>query len=85
MSETETAPAELKEKLKGEDTAAVRQAIGRTAQAARRIGTALYEKSRAGQPAGDTGAAAGGGTAGGSSQDEVVDVEIVDDDKREAG
>ncbi|MFH8499914.1 hypothetical protein [Streptomyces coeruleorubidus] len=63
----------------------MRQAIGRTAQAAQRIGTALYEKSRAEQPAGDTGAAAGGATAGGSSGDDVVDAEIVDDDKREAG
>ncbi|MET9527491.1 hypothetical protein [Streptomyces coeruleorubidus] len=63
----------------------MRQAIGRTVQGARRVGTALYEKSRAGQPAGDTGAAAGGGTAGGSSEDDVVDAEIVDDDKREAG
>ncbi|GAA2420789.1 hypothetical protein GCM10010255_71460 [Streptomyces coeruleofuscus] len=54
-------------------------------RAARRIDTALYEKSRAGQPAGDTGAAAGDATAGGSSEDDAVDAEIVDDDKREAG
>ncbi|MEU2717233.1 molecular chaperone DnaK [Streptomyces sp. NPDC007205] len=81
-SETETALAELKEKLKGEDTAAIRQAIDRTAQAAQKIGTALYEKSRAEQP---TGASAGGGTSGGPAEDEVVDAEIVDDDKPEAG
>ncbi|MFI9251782.1 molecular chaperone DnaK [Streptomyces sp. NPDC053069] len=83
-SETETALAELKEKLKDEnaDTAAIRQAVDRTAQAAQKIGTALYEKSRAEQPAG---ASAGGGTSGGSSEDEVVDAEIVDDDKPEAG
>ncbi|MFD6170018.1 hypothetical protein [Streptomyces coeruleorubidus] len=43
------------------------------------------EKSRAGQPAGETGAAAGDATAGGSSEDDAVDAEIVDDDKREAG
>ncbi|MEU8033123.1 Hsp70 family protein, partial [Streptomyces sp. NPDC049099] len=83
--ETETALAELKEKLKDEsaDTAAIRQAVDRTAQAAQKIGTALYEKSRAEQPTGTAGAA--GGTAGGSSEDEVVDAEIVDDDKPEAG
>ncbi|MFI9254963.1 molecular chaperone DnaK [Streptomyces sp. NPDC053069] len=83
-SETETALAELKEKLKDEnaDTAAIRQAVDRTAQAAQKIGTALYEKSRAEQPAG---ASAGGGTSGGSSEDDVVDAEIVDDDKPEAG
>ncbi|GAA2902503.1 MULTISPECIES: molecular chaperone DnaK [Streptomyces] len=84
-SETETALADLKEKLKGEDTAAIRQAVDRTAQAAQKIGTALYEKSRAEQPTGAAGASAGGGTSGGSSEDDVVDAEIVDDDKPEAG
>ncbi|MEU0059775.1 molecular chaperone DnaK [Streptomyces sp. NPDC006334] len=81
-SETETALAELKEKLKGEDTAAIRQAIDRTAQTAQKIGTALYQQSQAGQPAG---ASADGGPRGGSSDDDVVDAEIVDDDKPEAG
>ncbi|CAL9355644.1 Chaperone protein DnaK [Streptomyces sp. enrichment culture] len=84
-SETETALAELKEKLKGEDTTTIRQAIDRTAQAAQKIGTALYQQSRAGQPAGAAGASAGGGPSGGSSGDDVVDAEIVDDDKPEAG
>ncbi|MGW1806042.1 molecular chaperone DnaK [Streptomyces sp. NPDC002078] len=84
-SETETALAELKEKLKGEDTAAIRQAIDRTAQAAQKIGTALYQQAGAEQPAGAAGASAGGGTSGGSSDDDVVDAEIVDDDKPEAG
>jgi molecular chaperone DnaK len=84
-SERETAPAELKEKLKGEDTVAIRQAIDRTAQTAQRIGTALHEKSRAEQPTCGPGATAGGGTADGSFEDDVVDAEIVDDDKPEAG
>ncbi|MFI6436295.1 molecular chaperone DnaK [Streptomyces sp. NPDC050759] len=85
-SETEAALADLKEKLKEEsaDTAAIRQAIDRTAQAAQRIGTALYEKARAEQPAGAAGASAGD-TSGGLSEDEVVDAEIVDEDKAEAG
>ncbi|MFS4095308.1 molecular chaperone DnaK [Streptomyces sp. AF1A] len=83
-SETETALADLKEKLKGEDTAAIRQAIDRTAQAAQKIGTALYERSRAEQQAG-AGSYAGDATAGASPEDEVVDAEIVDDDKPEAG
>ncbi|MEW2512397.1 molecular chaperone DnaK [Streptomyces sp. NPDC046870] len=93
-SETETALAELKEKLKSEDTAAIRQALDHAAQAAQKIGTALYERSRSeqagqsGQAAQDgrTGAGAGaGGTAGSGGDDEVVDAEIVDDDKPEAG
>ncbi|MEV5383419.1 molecular chaperone DnaK [Streptomyces sp. NPDC052721] len=89
-SETETALAELKETLKSEDTAAIRQALDRAAQAAQKIGTALYERSRseqAGQTgqAGQAGQAGAGGTAGSGGDDEVVDAEIVDDDKPEAG
>ncbi|MGW2716584.1 molecular chaperone DnaK [Streptomyces sp. NPDC001492] len=83
-SETETALADLKDTLQGEDTAAIRQAIDRASQAAQKIGTALYEKSRAEQPTDAAGASAAG-TAAGSSEDEVVDAEIVDDDKPEAG
>ncbi|CUW31864.1 MULTISPECIES: molecular chaperone DnaK [Streptomyces] len=92
-SETETALTELKEKLKSEDTAAIRQALDRAAQAAQKIGTALYERSRAeqagqggqaGQP-GQPGRSGAGGTAASGSDDEVVDAEIVDDDKPEAG
>ncbi|MFH9083810.1 MULTISPECIES: molecular chaperone DnaK [unclassified Streptomyces] len=89
-SETETALAELKEKLKSEDTAAIRQALDRAAQAAQKIGTAMYERARTeqagqtGQP-GQAGQAGAGGTAGSGGDDEVVDAEIVDDDKPEAG
>ncbi|MFF0464894.1 molecular chaperone DnaK [Streptomyces mexicanus] len=84
-SETETALADLKEKLKSEDTAAVRQSMDRAAQAAQKLGTALYDRSRTEQPPGAAGASAGGGTAGAPGEDEVVDAEIVDDDKPEAG
>ncbi|MFE9618250.1 molecular chaperone DnaK [Streptomyces sp. NPDC006384] len=84
-NETESALAGLKEKLKetSADTAAVRQAIDRTAQAAQKIGAALYDTSRTEQPPSGTGAGRGG-TAGDSSEDDVVDAEIVDDDKPEA-
>ncbi|MFF4763142.1 molecular chaperone DnaK [Streptomyces sp. NPDC001292] len=78
-TETEAALADLKEKLKGEDTAAVRQAMDRAAQAAQKIGTALYERSRTEQPMGGQAPGASG------SDDEVVDAEIVDDEKGEAG
>ncbi|MGV9351918.1 molecular chaperone DnaK [Streptomyces misionensis] len=88
--ETETALTELKAKLKDEnaDTAAIRQATDRVAQSAQKIGTALYEQSRAeGQTAtGTSGPGDSGGSAsGGPADDEVVDAEIVDDDKPEAG
>ncbi|AOR30054.1 molecular chaperone DnaK [Streptomyces fodineus] len=80
-SETESALTELKEKLKGEDTAAIRQAMDRATEAAQKIGTALYERSRTeSQAPSDAGA-----SAAASSDEEVVDAEIVDDDKPEAG
>ncbi|GHA02047.1 chaperone protein DnaK [Streptomyces canarius] len=88
-SETQAALAELKEKLKSQDTAAIRQALDHAAQAAQKIGTALYERSRSeqagGGQAGQGGQAGAGGTAGAGGDDEVVDAEIVDDDKPEAG
>ncbi|MHC3469510.1 molecular chaperone DnaK [Streptomyces sp. 7R007] len=82
-SETEAALAELREKLKDEsaDTAAIRQAIDRTTQAAQKIGAALYEKSRAEQSSDPAGAS----PTGGAAEDEVVDAEIVDDDMAQAG
>ncbi|MEU0370914.1 molecular chaperone DnaK [Streptomyces sp. NPDC006283] len=77
-SETETALTELKEKLKGEDTGAIRSAAEKLTAAAQRIGSALYARAQRD----DTGA----GTAGtGSDQapgDEVVDAEIVDDEQK---
>ncbi|MGW2419530.1 molecular chaperone DnaK [Streptomyces sp. NPDC001709] len=80
-SETESALTELKEKLKGEDTAAIRQAMERAAEAAQKIGTALYERSRT-----ESQAPSDSGTAAASAGDQdVVDAEIVDDDKPEAG
>ncbi|MFI6356332.1 molecular chaperone DnaK [Streptomyces sp. NPDC050743] len=79
--ETESALAELKERLKGEDTAAIRQAMERATEAAQKIGTAMYERSRT-----ESQTAPGADTSAADSSDEgVVDAEIVDDDKPEAG
>ncbi|MGW0211595.1 molecular chaperone DnaK [Streptomyces sp. NPDC003233] len=80
-NETESALTELKERLKGEDTAAIRQAMERAAEAAQKIGAAMYERSRT-----ESEATAGTDTSSAASSDEgVVDAEIVDDDKPEAG
>ncbi|POX45372.1 molecular chaperone DnaK [Streptomyces sp. Ru72] len=77
-SETESAVAELKEQLKGDNTAAIRQAIDKAAAAAQKIGSAMYDKARAeGGTTSEQGAAAGGGA---KADEEVVDAEIVDDD-----
>ncbi|MGR6968508.1 molecular chaperone DnaK [Streptomyces cynarae] len=77
-SETESAIAELKEQLKGDNTAAIRQAIDKAAAAAQKIGSAMYDKARAeGGTTSEQGAAAGSGA---KADEEVVDAEIVDDD-----
>jgi molecular chaperone DnaK len=79
-SETEAALADLKEKLKGEDTAAIRQAMEKAATAAQKIGSAMYEQARAGsEQAGQSGQSGAGG------DDDVVDAEIVDDDSSRTG
>ncbi|MFJ9683376.1 molecular chaperone DnaK [Streptomyces sp. NPDC101194] len=81
-TETESALAELKEKLKGEDTAEIRSATEKAAAAAQKIGTALYAQAQGGGTAGD-GTAAGGTPDGtGTGDEEVVDAEIVDDDRK---
>ncbi|MFB7188324.1 Hsp70 family protein, partial [Streptomyces sp. NPDC056230] len=81
-TETESALAELKEKLKGEDTAEIRAATEKAAAAAQKIGTALYAQAQGGGTAGD--ATAAGGTPGGTGtgDEEVVDAEIVDDERK---
>ncbi|MFF2411716.1 molecular chaperone DnaK [Streptomyces sp. NPDC058092] len=81
-SETEAALAEVKEKLKGDDTAEIRTATEKAAAAAQRIGTALYAQAQGGQSAG--GGTAGSGTPGGTGtgEEEVVDAEIVDDEQK---
>ncbi|MFD5326852.1 molecular chaperone DnaK [Streptomyces sp. NPDC127092] len=79
-TEVETAVAELKEKLKSEDTAEIRAAVDRLATVAQRIGTAMYaqqETQGGASPTADTGA------EGGAGSEDIVDAEIVDEDKRE--
>ncbi|MEV6329258.1 Hsp70 family protein, partial [Streptomyces sp. NPDC051909] len=76
-SEVETAITELKEKLKGEDAAEIRTAVDRLTTVAQRIGTAMYAQQQEAQ--GGAGPTAGG--AGG--EEDIVDAEIVDEDKQE--
>ncbi|MEU4097686.1 molecular chaperone DnaK [Streptomyces sp. NPDC026673] len=82
-SEVESAVADLKERLKGEDSAAIRQATERLTASAQKIGTAMYAQAQAER------SAAGGGEAPHAAppegDEDVVDAEIVDDDKREGG
>ncbi|MBL1101163.1 molecular chaperone DnaK [Streptomyces coffeae] len=82
--EAEAAVADLKEKLKGEDTTAIREATERTAAVGQKIGSAIYAQAQ--PPSGGGGGASGaGGSGDGESRagadDEVVDAEIVDEEK----
>ncbi|MGC5007659.1 molecular chaperone DnaK [Streptomyces sp. DT203] len=80
-TEVETALTELKEKLKGEDTTEIRTATEKASAAAQRIGTALYAQTQ-GEAGG--GSAADSSTAGGpgTGEEDVVDAEIVDDERK---
>ncbi|MCQ8192779.1 molecular chaperone DnaK [Streptomyces rugosispiralis] len=85
-TEVEEALTELREKLKGEDTAEIRTATEKVAAVSQKLGQAMYANTADG--AGAAGAAAGdAGAAGGQAKadDDVVDAEIVDDDKADKG
>ncbi|MEZ0092702.1 molecular chaperone DnaK [Streptacidiphilus sp. EB129] len=82
--EVAAAVADLKEALKGEDSAAIREATEKLSATSQKLGQALYAQ------AGEGAAAAGGPAdaphdAAGAAEDDVVDAEIVDDEKREGG
>ncbi|MET8567504.1 molecular chaperone DnaK [Streptomyces sp. NPDC004783] len=86
--EVDGALTELKEALKAEsaDTATLRQAADKVTTAAQKVGTAMYAQAQQAQGQQQAGSASGGGAAGTAGQDEdVVDAEIVDDDKRQEG
>ncbi|MFE6778439.1 molecular chaperone DnaK [Streptomyces sp. NPDC057702] len=81
-SEVEAAVTDLKEKLKGEDNAAIREATEKVATVSQKLGQAMYAdgQAAAGTP-GAEGAAGAGAGAGQAKDDDVVDAEIVDDEK----
>ncbi|MFF7637061.1 molecular chaperone DnaK [Kitasatospora sp. NPDC008050] len=80
-TEVETAIGELKETLKGEDIAAIREATEKVSTTAQKLGQALYANADAAGAAG----AAGGADAGAKPEDDVVDAEIIDDEKPKGG
>jgi molecular chaperone DnaK len=73
-SEVESAVAELKEKLKGEDTAAIRTAAEHLAQVSQKLGQAIYQQAPPGAGTTPPGPE-------GRPEEEVVDAEIVDDEQ----
>jgi molecular chaperone DnaK len=84
-TEVESSLAEVKKALEGTDLESIKAATEQAAQVSQKMGTAIYAQSQAGAE----GAAAEGATEGaadGEQDDEVVEAEIVDEDKpREEG
>ncbi|MGI5378697.1 molecular chaperone DnaK [Streptomyces sp. CA-251387] len=79
-SEVESAVAELKDKLKEQaDAAALRTGIDKLASVSQKLGQAMYAQA---QPSAPGGAA---GQESTSTDEDVVDAEIVDDDKPRTG
>jgi len=76
-SEVDAAIADLKKALEGTDTEAIKTATEHAAQVSQKMGTAIYAQSQAsaGQQAGEPGAEEA------DHEDDVVEAEIVDDDK----
>ncbi|MFE0458111.1 molecular chaperone DnaK [Kitasatospora sp. NPDC058965] len=78
-TEVEGAIGELKEALKGEDIAAIREASEKVSTTAQKLGQALYADAQA------SGAAAGAEAPKDAADEDVVDAEIIDDEKPKGG
>jgi molecular chaperone DnaK len=77
-SEVEAAIADLKKALEGSDTDAIKEASENAAQVSQKMGTAIYAQAQASASEGE---AASDAAADSSDDDEVVEAEIVDEDK----
>ncbi|MCD2192946.1 molecular chaperone DnaK [Actinomycetospora endophytica] len=71
---------DLKKALEGDDTEAVKTAVEKLATDSQELGQAIYSQQDGTDAAGAAGAAGADGSAG---EDDVVDAEIVDDDKKQ--
>jgi len=80
-SEVTSSIDELKKTLEGTDTEAIRTATEKAAQVSQKMGTAIYAHAQQEASA----HADGGSAAGETHDDEVVDAEIVEDDRPGAG
>jgi molecular chaperone DnaK len=87
-TEVEAAIADLKEKLKGEDTAAIREASEKLAATSQKLGQAMYadaQAQQAGGPAAGGSDGPGGASSASAGDEDVVDAEIVDEEKPKGG
>jgi len=77
-SEVEAAITDLKKALEGTDTDAIKEASEKAAQVSQKMGTAIYAQAQASASEGESATEA---AADSSDDDEVVEAEIVDEDK----
>jgi molecular chaperone DnaK len=77
-AEVESAIADLKRALEGDDIDAIKEATEKAAQVSQKMGTAIYAQSQASASAGDTSADS---SSDGPADDDVVEAEIVDEEK----
>jgi molecular chaperone DnaK len=77
-SEVEAAVADLKKALEGTDIDAIKEATEKAAQVSQKMGTAIYAQAQAANAAAGESAPS---DAGEQQDDEVVEAEIVDEDK----
>jgi molecular chaperone DnaK len=77
LTKVDAAIADAKKALEGTDISAIKSAMEKLGVESQALGQAIYEATQAEQAAG---AGTDSGSAG-SSQDDVVDAEVVDDDR----
>ncbi len=84
-AEVQSAVDELKEALKGEEGTAIRTATEKVAAVSQKLGQAMYAQAQGPDAGAGPGAGPGPGGAQAQDEDEVVDAEIVDDERRQEG
>ncbi|MDP9445056.1 MAG: molecular chaperone DnaK [Actinomycetota bacterium] len=85
-AEVENDVADLKKALETDDTDTIKSAAAKLAESSQKMGAAMYASAQAAGEGAPGGAATDAGTAGataGEGGDDVVDAEIVDDDRTE--
>ena len=87
VTRIESAIASLKKSLEGDDEAAIRSGMDSLQKVSHAMAEALYKQAQSGPAAGAPGgeqAAPGGGAASGGrgANGDVIDAEVVDDDKK---
>jgi molecular chaperone DnaK len=80
-AKVEAAVAELKTALNGTDAAEIKAKSDVVAQASQELGSALYAAQAEGASSADAGAGAGASSSSSSNDEDVVDAEVVDDEK----